>query len=302
MPVSPTTIEPATFLAEHLSGDVIAPDHPDYDAARRRLERHDRPSARRSIARCADAEDVATAVRFAARARPAAGRARRRAQRRRHRRRATAGSSIDLSRDARRARRRLRSHGARAGRRHLGRRRSRHRSARARHDRWGRLRDRRRRAGAQRRRLPSAPARRHDHRQPRLGEVVLADGRRVRASADENADLHWALRGGGGNFGVVTSFELRIHELGPEVFGLNVAYPLADAAARAHRLARRRRRCPGRALDRGFDLVAADRRRAARAAARGAVRRRRRHVGGRPGRGRARHPAPPRAGDPAAST
>jgi FAD/FMN-containing dehydrogenase len=61
-------------------------------------------------------------------------------------------------------------------------------------------------------------------------EVVLADGRRVRASVDEHPDLHWALRGGGGNFGVVTSFELRLHELGPEVFGLNVAYPLEDAA------------------------------------------------------------------------
>jgi FAD/FMN-containing dehydrogenase len=61
-------------------------------------------------------------------------------------------------------------------------------------------------------------------------EVVLADGRRVRASADEHPDLHWALRGGGGNFGVVTSFELRLHELGPEVFGLNVAYPIEDAA------------------------------------------------------------------------
>jgi FAD/FMN-containing dehydrogenase len=61
-------------------------------------------------------------------------------------------------------------------------------------------------------------------------EVVLADGRRVRASADEHADLLWALRGGGGNFGVVTAFELRLHELGPPVFGLNVAYPLEDAA------------------------------------------------------------------------
>ena len=61
-------------------------------------------------------------------------------------------------------------------------------------------------------------------------EVVLADGRQVRASAGEHADLYWALRGGGGNFGVVTSFELRLHELGPEVFGLNVAYPLEDAA------------------------------------------------------------------------
>jgi FAD/FMN-containing dehydrogenase len=61
-------------------------------------------------------------------------------------------------------------------------------------------------------------------------EVVLADGRQVRASADDHPDLYWALRGGGGNFGVVTSFELRLHELGPEVFVLNVAYPL-DAAA-----------------------------------------------------------------------
>jgi FAD/FMN-containing dehydrogenase len=62
-------------------------------------------------------------------------------------------------------------------------------------------------------------------------EVVLADGRHVRASADEHADLYWALRGGGGNFGVVTSFELRLHELGPEVFALNVAYPIEDAAS-----------------------------------------------------------------------
>jgi FAD/FMN-containing dehydrogenase len=61
-------------------------------------------------------------------------------------------------------------------------------------------------------------------------EVVLADGRQVRASADEHPDLYWALRGGGGNFGVVTSFEFRLHELGPEVFALNVAYPLEDAA------------------------------------------------------------------------
>jgi FAD/FMN-containing dehydrogenase len=60
-------------------------------------------------------------------------------------------------------------------------------------------------------------------------KVVLADGRQVRASAEEHPDLYWALRGGGGNFGVVTSFELRLHELGPEVFALNVAYPLEQA-------------------------------------------------------------------------
>jgi FAD/FMN-containing dehydrogenase len=61
-------------------------------------------------------------------------------------------------------------------------------------------------------------------------DVVLADGRQVRASADENPDLYWALRGGGGNFGVVTSFEFRLHELGPQLFALNVAYPVEEAA------------------------------------------------------------------------
>ncbi len=50
-------------------------------------------------------------------------------------------------------------------------------------------------------------------------EVVLASGERVRAAEDENADLFWAIRGGGGNFGVVTSFLFRLHEVGTVIGG-----------------------------------------------------------------------------------
>jgi FAD/FMN-containing dehydrogenase len=60
-------------------------------------------------------------------------------------------------------------------------------------------------------------------------QVVTADGRVVTTSEDENADLLWGLRGGGGNFGVVTSYEFRLHELGPIVMAGLVAHPIADA-------------------------------------------------------------------------
>src|SRR4051794_19018468 len=60
-------------------------------------------------------------------------------------------------------------------------------------------------------------------------EVVTADGRKVTASEDENPDLFWGLRGGGGNFGIVTAFHLRLHEIGPIVLGGMLMYP-AEAA------------------------------------------------------------------------
>ena len=60
-------------------------------------------------------------------------------------------------------------------------------------------------------------------------DVVTPAGGLVRASADENADLFWALRGGGGNFGVVTSFEFRLHPVGPEVLSGLVVHPLENA-------------------------------------------------------------------------
>ena len=60
-------------------------------------------------------------------------------------------------------------------------------------------------------------------------DLVLADGRILTASKDDNADLFWALRGGGGNFGVAASFEYRLHPVGPIVTGGLIAYPFSAA-------------------------------------------------------------------------
>ena len=219
---------PATSLAERLTGQVITPDHLSYEIARRvwngMIDK--RPAM---IARCADADDVATAIRFAAehglRVAVRGGG---------HNVAGTAavddGLVIDLS--AMRAvriddtRRTVHVQGG---------------ATWADVDRVtaplglatpggvvsetgvaglalsGGVSHQRRRDGMTADNLVSA-------------EVVLADGRQVHASADEHSDLYWALRGGGGNFGIVTSFELRLHALGPEVFALHVAYPVEDAA------------------------------------------------------------------------
>lgn len=60
-------------------------------------------------------------------------------------------------------------------------------------------------------------------------DMVTADGRLVRATADENAELFWGLRGGGGNFGIVTRFEFALHPVGPQVLAGLLVFPFEQA-------------------------------------------------------------------------
>ena len=60
-------------------------------------------------------------------------------------------------------------------------------------------------------------------------DVITADGKKLRASEQDNPELFWALRGGGGNFGVVTQFEFALHPVGPEILAGLLVFPFAQA-------------------------------------------------------------------------
>jgi FAD/FMN-containing dehydrogenase len=69
-------------------------------------------------------------------------------------------------------------------------------------------------------------------------DVVTADGKQLHASETENADLFWGLRGGGGNFGIVTSFEFQLHPVGPDVLTGLIAFPFDHAKSILKQFAR----------------------------------------------------------------
>jgi FAD/FMN-containing dehydrogenase len=60
-------------------------------------------------------------------------------------------------------------------------------------------------------------------------QVITADGNQIRTSETENTDLFWAIRGGGGNFGVVTEFEFQLHPVGPEILAGLIVFPFSQA-------------------------------------------------------------------------
>jgi FAD/FMN-containing dehydrogenase len=60
-------------------------------------------------------------------------------------------------------------------------------------------------------------------------DVITVEGNKIRASENENSDLFWAIRGGGGNFGLVTEFEFKLHPVGPEILAGVIAFPFEQA-------------------------------------------------------------------------
>ena len=244
-------------------GRLIGPEDADYDEARKVYNAmiDKRPAL---IARCAGPDDVAAGDRLRARARPAARRPRRRAQRRRagHVRRRRRDRPVAAARHRGRP---AGAHRPRRRRLHVGRGRPRDRRARP-GDPERHHRDHRRRRAHARRRSRAPDARASGSRSTTCSRPSSCwpNGERVRASADEHADLFWAIRGGGGNFGVVTSFLFRLHEVG-DVFGGPTFWPVEDArrgarglprvparrAARAQRVLRVLRGAAGPAVPRG---------------------------------------------------
>ena len=66
-------------------------------------------------------------------------------------------------------------------------------------------------------------------------DVITAEGRNIRASETDNADLFWAIRGGGGNFGVLTQFEFQLFPVGPEIFAGLMVFPFSQAKQILHK-------------------------------------------------------------------
>jgi len=87
--------------------------------------------------------------------------------------------------------------------------------------------------------------------------VITADGRLLNASATEHEDLFWGLRGGGGNFGIVTSFEYRLHQVGPVIGGMTV-YPLSEMKQVLSRYGELCQGCPDELTTAAFLVIGAD--------------------------------------------
>jgi len=83
-------------------------------------------------------------------------------------------------------------------------------------------------------------------------DLVTAHGERLRLDSETNPDLFWGLRGGGGNFGIATAFEHRLHPVGPLVLGGPIFWPLTDAP---HVLRFLRDFAPGAPDDLGITLA-----------------------------------------------
>ena len=218
-----------TTFRDVFRGDLILPTEASLRRGARRLERDDRPPA----------GDRRPPARHRRRHRRAPVRPRRGPRRRGPQRRPQHGGPLDLRR---RHRHRPRADAGRHGRsrsadRPLQRRRAARRARRCgpgvrpRLQRRDGLAHGHRRPDPRRWHGPAATQARTVDRLPRAVELVTADGRLVRASADENADLFWGMRGAGANFGIVTAFEFALQPIGPTIIRGILVYPAERARA-----------------------------------------------------------------------